>query len=141
MSGSQDNTVRLWDISTGQCLHTLQGHTDWIRSVAFSPNKSIVISGSDDQTLRIWEVSSVHSLFTLQGHSSLIRFVAFSPDGSAIASGSYDGTVKLWDVQTGACFKTLRGDRLYERMKITGATGLTAAQKATLKALGAIEDE
>ncbi len=141
VSGSEDNTVRLWDISTGQCLHTLQGHTDWIRSVAFSPNKSIVISGSDDQTLRIWEVSTGHCLFTLQGHRSLIRFVAFSPNGSAIASGSYDGTVKLWDVQTGGCFKTLRGDRLYERMKITGTTGLTAAQKATLKALGAIEDE
>ena len=59
----------------------------------------------------------------------------------AIASGSDDGTIKLWDVQSGDCLATLRPDRLYERMNITGVTGLTDAQIATLKALGAVADD
>jgi WD40 repeat protein len=65
--------------------------------------------------------------------------VTFSPDGRTLASGSEDETIKLWDVNTGECFKTLRPARLYEGMNITGATGLTQAQKATLFALGAVE--
>ena len=56
-----------------------------------------------------------------------------------VLSGSDDRTIKLWDVKTGRCMKTLTVDRLYEGMNIQGATGLTVAQKNTLKALGAIE--
>jgi WD40 repeat protein len=58
-----------------------------------------------------------------------------------LASGSKDETIKLWDVSTGECLKTLRSNRPYEGMNITGVTGLTSAQKATLLALGAVEDE
>jgi WD40 repeat protein len=75
----------------------------------------------------------------LAGHTNWIWSVAFSPDGSLLTSGSADATVKLWDVQTGECLKTLQPERPYERMNITGATGLTKAQKAALMALGAIE--
>jgi WD40 repeat protein len=92
-----------------------------------------------DQTVRLWEVPTGQSLKTLAGHTNWIWSVAFSPDGSLLASGSVDATVKLWDVQTGECLKTLQPERPYERMNITGATGLTKAQKAALKALGAIE--
>jgi WD40 repeat protein len=67
--------------------------------------------------------------------------VAFHPDGRTLASGSEDETIKYWDVRTGRCLKTLRADRPYERMNISGVTGVTAAQKAVLKALGAVEDD
>ena len=140
-SGSQDRTVRLWEVSTGQCLKTLQGHTDWIRSVAFSPDGKTLASGSPDQTVRLWEVSTGHCLNILQGHSSWVYSVAFSLDGKVLASGSTDGTIKLWNVQTGEYLKTLRSDRPYECMNITGLKGLTEAQKIALKALGAMEDE
>ena len=67
--------------------------------------------------------------------------VAFSPDGQYLASGSHDQTIKLWDITTGRCLRTLRAKRPYEGMNITGVTGLTASQKAALKALGGTEEE
>jgi WD40 repeat protein len=65
--------------------------------------------------------------------------VAVSPDGSLIASSSQDGAVMLWDPESGAWRRTLRPDRRYERMDITGLTGVNDVQKMVLKTLGAVE--
>ena len=107
-SGSDDNTVRVWEVQTGQCQHTLEGHSSSVLSVAFSPDGSRVASGSDDNTVRVWDVKTGQCQHTL-GHSSWIRSVVFSPDGSRVASGSGDNTVRVWDVQTGRCQHTLEG--------------------------------
>jgi WD40 repeat protein len=136
-----DQTVRLWDVSSGTCLHTLQGHTQGVMSVAFSPDGRTLASGGWDQTTRLWEVSSGTCLHTLQGQTSMIWSVAFSSDGKTLASGSYDGSIKLWDMLTGECLHTLRSDRPYEQMNITQVKGVTEVQKATLRSLGAIEEE
>jgi len=139
-SGGDDQTIRLWEVSSGQCLKTLQRQSYQVRSVAFSPDGRLLASGSDDQTIQLWEVSTGQFLKALQGHTNRVWLVAFSPDGHTIASGSDDGTVRLWEVQTGVCLRTLRSDRPYERMNITNVRGLPVGQKATLKALGAIEN-
>ena len=99
----------------------------------------MLASGSDDQTVRFWDMSTCQCLKTLRGHSSRVRSVDFSPEGDIFASGSDDGTIVLWDVQTTTPLRTLIGERPYERMNITGVQGLTGAQKAALRALGAIE--
>ena len=75
----------------------------------------------------MWDVYTGQSLKTLIGHTNGVWAVAFSPTGRLLASSSMDETIKLWDVQTGECLKTLRPDRPYERMNITGVTGLTEA--------------
>lgn len=61
-------------------------------------------------------------------------------DGQVLASGSDDDTIKFWNINTGECLKTLRPERPYEGMNITGIKGLTSAEIATLKALGGVED-
>jgi WD40 repeat protein len=99
----------------------------------------MLASGSEDQTVKLWNIHTGECLETLHGHSKRVCSVAFSSDGKTLASGSGDETIKLWDVKTGECLKTLR-DRPYEGMNITGVTGLTEAEKATIKALGAVED-
>ena len=137
-SGSSDKTLRLWDAQSGDCLKTLMGHTNWIWSVAFSPQGDLLASGSADKTITLWDVYGGRCLKTLVGHANVVRSLAFNPEGDCLASVSEDETIKLWDVKTGKCLKTLRCDRPYEGMNITGARGLTDAQKATLQVLGAI---
>jgi len=138
-SGSDDHTIRLWDTNTGECLRTLQGHSCQVRSVVISSDGRAIASCSDDQTVRLWDIGTGKCLKTLQGHTNRVESVAFRLDGQALASGSYDETIRLWDVRTGECLKTLRADRPYEGTNITGVTGLSPAQKTTLKALGAFE--
>jgi len=118
----------------------LQGHASAVRSVALSADGGLVASASDDGTLKLWAAPSGQLVATLRGHSGGVVGVALSADGRLVASSGYDGTVKLWAAPSGTCLRTLRADRRYERLDITGLTGVTAAQRAALLALGAVED-
>lgn len=138
VSGSFDQTIRLWDLQTGNCVRVLRGHKGGVWSIALSPDGQTLASGSGDRTVLLWNLQTGNCLKVLQEHTSWVASVIFSSDGQMVLSGSDDRTIKLWDVATGRCIKTLMGDRLYEGMNIQGATGLTKAQKATLKALGAL---
>jgi WD40 repeat protein len=129
----------LWDIKSGECLKILPQPSHLIRGVAFSPKGKLLASISH-QTIKLWDVATGECLTTLQSHTSQIYAIAFSSDGETLASCSMDSTIKIWDVKTCQCLKSLRSKRPYEGMNITGTTGLTVAEKATLKALGAVEE-
>ena len=89
---------------------TLEGHTDNVHSVAFSPDGTTLASGARDATAKLWDVATRTNIATLEGHSGEVWSVSFSPDGTTLASGSYDGTVKLWDVATQTNIATLEGN-------------------------------
>ncbi len=99
-SGSVDNTVRLWDASTGVLLNTLEGHAAWVSSVAFSPDGSRLASGSEDNTVRLWDASTGVLLNVIFGHTERVYSVAFSPDGNTIAVGGSHGSISLWNPNT-----------------------------------------
>jgi WD40 repeat protein len=90
-------------------LQTLEGHSDWVQSVAFSPDGSKLASASADRAVRLWNVGTGQVEQTLEGHSGWVQSVAFSPDGSKLASASRDRTVRLWNVGTGQVEQTLEG--------------------------------
>ncbi len=138
-TSSYDTTVRLWDVSTQKCLAVFEGQQVWNYSVPFSPDAQLLAIGGEKNTVRLWNVKTHELYATFSGHQSRVLAVAFHPDGQIIASSSADGTIKLWNVKTGECIKTLRVPRPYENANITGVTGLSNAQKDSLKALGAVE--
>jgi hypothetical protein len=104
-----DNTIKLWDVASGRELRTLKGHTDWVYSVAFSPDGRTLASSGLDVIIELWDVASGSQLRTLTGHSSIVDSLAFGPDGRTLASGSRDKTIKLWDVASGRELHTLAG--------------------------------
>jgi len=108
VSGSDDQTLHLWDWQGNQIGRPFQGHEQAVRAVAFSPDSKQIISGSADQTLRLWDLQGNQIGKPFQGHEQGIWSVAFSPDGEKIVSGGDDQTLRLWDLQgnqTGAPFQ------------------------------------
>jgi WD40 repeat protein/transcriptional regulator with XRE-family HTH domain len=140
-SGGVDETVWLWAVGNRQLVATLRGHTGMVWGVALSEKSDRLASCGLDGTVRLWEASSGQLLTTLQGHAGVVLCVALSADGRLIASGGDDGTVRLWEAESGAFLRSLRSDRHYQRLDITGLTGVTEAQRAALLDLGAFEQE
>ena len=103
--------MRVWDAATGQEVLTLQGHTDRVCSVAFSPDGRRIVSGSDDKTVKVWDAVTGQEILTLQGHTGGVHRVAFSPDGRRIVSGGLDGTAKVWDSRAPAETRLEQGRR------------------------------
>ncbi|WNZ25788.1 NACHT domain-containing protein [Leptolyngbya sp. NK1-12] len=142
--GSADHTIQLWDAQTGALRQTLKGHHNWVRCVAFHPHQPLLASGSFDGTIKLWDIAQhlasdnfEPECRTLEGHTGWVVSIAFSPDGETLASCSIDGTIRFWEIETGKCLTILTVDRPYEGLNITGITGVTEAEKATLIALGA----
>ena len=93
-----DSTLRIWDAKGNTIGPPLQGHTESVLSVAFSPDSRRIISGSADETIRIWDAKSGKPIGPpLQGHKNWVYSVAFSRDGRRIVSGSADNSLRIWD--------------------------------------------
>jgi WD40 repeat protein len=109
VSGSYDDTLKVWDVATGQATQTLSGHKGPVLCVAVSPNGARIVSGSWDNTLKVWDAATAQVTLTLIGHTDRVNSVAYSPDGTRIVSGSEDKTLKVWDSATGQATLTLTG--------------------------------
>lgn len=108
-SGSDDNTVQVWEVANGRCLRELEGHTNRVWSVACSPDGGLALSGSSDRTVRVWGVATGACLRVLKGHTDRVESVAYSLDGSLALSGSSDQRVRVWEVASGRCLQVLNG--------------------------------
>lgn len=135
--GSASGELFVWDPTDGQRVKALAGHTEIVSAVAWGVDRDCLISGGGGGKLRWWDLPSGDCLRTIEAHQGTVHALRRSPDGTKVASCGDDGAIMIWDLQSGDHLQTLRRDRPYERLDITGVQGLTAAQMATLRALGA----
>ncbi len=108
-SGGADQTIRLWNLKTGQLLHRFLGHLATVQTLAISPNGRRLVSGSSDRTILAWNLHRrtltdrffSHSGSPYSHRCGAVYGVSYSPDGRVIASGSADTTIKLWNQRNG----------------------------------------
>jgi WD40 repeat protein len=93
---SRRYVLELLDASSGQVLHSLEGHTQYIESHAFNRDGRLVVTTSQDGTARVWETDSGLLLMTLRGHTNIVSTAVFSPDSLRILTGSWDGTARIY---------------------------------------------
>ena len=108
-SGGLDDSIKVWDRSTGELLRTLTGHHKPINCLSISPDGQTLVSGSDDHTVRVWHLASGNLLRSLTGHTRDVNSVVISTDGQLLASGSEDRTVRLWNLATGEMLRAFSG--------------------------------
>ncbi|CAB4062374.1 FBXW7 [Lepeophtheirus salmonis] len=105
VSGSDDNTLKVWSATTGKCLRTLVGHTGGVWSSQMRDN--IIVSGSTDRSLKVWNADAGTCVHTLYGHTSTVRCMHLHEN--QVVSGSRDSTLRIWDIETGECLHILAG--------------------------------
>ncbi|KAG0167953.1 WD repeat-containing protein 12 [Apophysomyces sp. BC1034] len=139
LTGSYDNMVRLWN-TTGECIATLTGHTEAVKSVAFgsvTESNATIFSGALDNTLLAWEYSletgSHRCLYECKGHKGAVESVAVDSTGNKVASASADGTVRVWSTEEPVEDEHTEEDALPRKRKKTEKTdGRKIKSRATL---------
>ena len=131
----------VWEVEHGERMYSVSELPEIVYAVAWGSSEERLVSGNSEGMLRWWDLQSGQCVWEREAHRGTVQALRRSPDGTRLASCGDDGAIMLWDLQSGQYLQTLRRDRPYERLNITGISGLTEAQKATLTVLGAFEDD
>jgi WD40 repeat protein/DNA-binding XRE family transcriptional regulator len=130
----------VWDVEREEVVAKIIEDPDTFIGGEWGANHNTVVTGSADGHLRWWDLETGECLRVQAAHQGTIQSFRKTADRTKLASCSDDGSITVWDLQTGEHLQTVRRDRPYERMDITGIRGLTEAQKETLRQLGAVDD-
>jgi WD40 repeat protein len=137
--GVEGGELFVWDVERGERSHALTGLAENVYSVVWGPSEQLVVSGDSDGMLRWRDLQRGENVQVRPAHQGIVQSLRRSPDGTKLVSCGDDGALMTWDFFSGDPMQTLRRDRPYERMEISGLSGITEAQRASLMALGAIE--
>jgi WD40 repeat protein len=100
VTGSKDNTLRLWNLKNGTMLKTMKGHRTWVQGVAVSRDGQLIASSDIAGVLIAWNGETGECLRPpIQAHKKWIRWIELSPDGTMLATGSSDTTTKIWSTE------------------------------------------
>jgi len=109
-SAGDDKKIRVYSVANDfSLMHTLEGHTNWVRPLSFSPDCTRIVSGSNDGSIRLWNPTAGSLLKKVDNaHTDYIWTVTHSPHGNLISSGGGDNTIKIWDATTLNLRRTFR---------------------------------
>jgi WD40 repeat protein len=95
--------IQVWDLETGQLLHTLMGHSEQVVAVRFAADGKTLISAAwdRDHSVRIWDLATGKEVRRLVGHTAVITGLELSRDGKTVVTSSQDNTIRVWDLATG----------------------------------------
>src|SRR6266446_1604426 len=136
----KQGSLLVWDVESGECILAHEEQVEGISAMAWGASEDELISGDSKGKLSWWDIPSGKCVRVCEAHQGKIQSLKRSPDGCWLASCGDDGAIRLWNVSDGEHVQTMRRDRPYERLNITGIRGLSKAQKETLHVLGARED-
>jgi WD40 repeat protein len=138
ISGSRDDTIKIWDIQSGRCLRTYRGHTGSILCLQY--DDSIIVSGSSDGNVIVWNLETGEIINTLEGHTDSVLNIRFNE--TYIISCSKDRTIKIWCRKTGELINTLMGHRVaINSVQIVDDTIVSASGDRTIKVWDATTGE
>jgi WD40 repeat protein len=102
ITGSTDNTLRLWDLTTGSEERRFEGHTQQVWCLALAPDGKHVASGGRDRSVRIWDIETGSTIKLLPEFDDPVRCLSYSPDGKSLVVGCFDGRLRSVDLASGA---------------------------------------
>ncbi|MCK4765292.1 MAG: DUF4365 domain-containing protein [Candidatus Aminicenantes bacterium] len=108
---SKDYSVKIWDLESGQCRSTFEGHDDQVNCLAITPDGKRILSASDDKSIRVWNTATGRHIKTIKGHYRLVFSVVSLPGGKNALSGANENKIKLWNIDSGKCLEILAGHR------------------------------
>jgi WD40 repeat protein len=109
VSGSQDNTIKVWNPTTGELSRTINAQAGSVRAVSLSADGKTLAAGNGDNSIKVWDLPTGKLRYTLSGHTGSVWSVALSQDGKTLVSGSQDNSIKIWDMESGKLVRTLTG--------------------------------
>lgn len=137
--GGAAGELFVWDAESGALLRSFAGITSVVFRIAWRQDGKVLFGGGSAGAIYWWDVANGTEIARRQSHIGWVRSLCVSPDGLTLASSGEDGIIHLWDIERAERIRTLRIDRPYERMDISGLAGVSEAQRAALIALGAVE--
>lgn len=139
-SAGDDQIVRLWDVDNGRCIQELHGHSRTIRAMTITADGAFLISAGEDRTIRIWDMATGRSHRVLQVPNSAVSALSLSPISPLLLTGHDAALLQMWSLADNTLLCAIPIARPYEKMNITGAGGLSSAQRTALLQLGAVDD-
>jgi serine/threonine protein kinase/WD40 repeat protein len=123
LSGSEDNTIRLWDLTKHEELRTIKGHRGVINAVAFLPDGHRAVSGSDDKTLRLWNLDTGDDIWRVEGKTGVVQAVSILPGGDSALTADGDRLLRSWRLKDGQELRRYEGHKGLARCVIALADG------------------
>jgi len=136
LCASHDGRLRLWDVSTRQCVCTLEGHQAKVESIWLSPNAKRAVSGARDGSVSLWNLETGSLSCRLEGHTDEVTAVCMTADLRWVLSSSQDTSMRIWSADTGHCIQVLNGhDRGVMSLAVTpnGSVAITGSWDRTAR--------